>query len=378
MADMVEKSLKRSWKRAALPLLLLLCLGAAALGAQVLQPVLQGMGSETKYTEDINCDGTVNLADALALLRLGMAHPDTSAADFDKDGGFDLQDLLVLLMHIRDKVLTPVIIKPVTFTVSGRINDGKIGLAGAAVRIRGNGVDTSLTTNPIGMFMLTGLSNGAYIARPQKLNYTFIPDSTVFNVQGDSVMLPVFNATLHTFVIVGKVLEDTLGVGLVAVNVKGSGVDTTYYTDFEGKFRVQNLVNGVYVLRLSKKDYAFTPDSLVVTMNSASVIVPNVKATSTAPPLVGFHQIEGKIYCTSGPIPNVKVILKGAKEFETLTNESGSYYFMVQDGIYTVIPFATTGIGFSPALYENIKMQGYDIVSLNFYSYLSENLPPTQ
>ncbi|MBN2288167.1 MAG: SUMF1/EgtB/PvdO family nonheme iron enzyme [Candidatus Glassbacteria bacterium] len=64
--------------------------------------------AETRYKEDVNRDGNVNVTDVIALLLLQRNDPGNPDGDYDGNGKEDIADAIALLLAIRDGRLTPV------------------------------------------------------------------------------------------------------------------------------------------------------------------------------------------------------------------------------------------------------------------------------
>jgi formylglycine-generating enzyme required for sulfatase activity len=61
----------------------------------------------TKYEEDINGDGVLNITDAISLLLLGRDDPSDPEADYDGNGVYAVNDVIALLLNIFSGNLTP-------------------------------------------------------------------------------------------------------------------------------------------------------------------------------------------------------------------------------------------------------------------------------
>ncbi len=327
---------------------------------------------DTTYVEDYNGDRLIDMQDVLWLIRNGMkAHAD-SVCDYNRDGRFSLMDVMVLLVNIRQGRLTPVIHGGV-YLIKGRVMDGAVGLSDVSVSVRGTGFDTTFMTNNAGAFRLTGVENGAYRVLLYKRNYRFTPDSLNVTVNGDSLIIPNIPAVYSGYGVVGRVFDqDSVGLAMVGIRVVGAGRDTTVYTDGEGRYRVVSSFSaGVYVLRPSREYYTFTPDSLVLNMGSVLTIdAPLIKAKFNNPAQITLHKITGRVSCTSGGLGNIQVFLIDDKgqQTKTLTDGFGSFYFLVPDGHYVVVPMAFIGYAYNPLSYD-LMITGYDVTNISFFQY---------
>jgi len=74
------------------------------------------------------------------------------------------------------------------FALSGRVVEGDLGLEGVSVTVTGEGVDTTVVTDSLGMFRLDSLLNAPYVILPAMEDYTFDPMSMAVHMVSDSLL----------------------------------------------------------------------------------------------------------------------------------------------------------------------------------------------
>ena len=320
------------------------------------------------YKQDINKDGNVNILDVVALLIMGLEDPESPVADYTDDGKCDISDVTSLMLSIMKGELS----LPETFPLVGRVVKNDQGVEGVVIVCdnlgEGEGVQTA--TDSDGYYRFEGLVDDKYKVKPIIGNwyYTFEPEEFEVIINGDSIILPDIEATLATFTLSGRIVEDSLGLAGVTVSVKGVGVDTTVVTDSLGMFRVDSLLKAPYVVVPTMENYTFEPYSLAVTMISDSLIQ-DIKAIPAGTTPVELYKIGGRVYCTVGPLSDVQILLIGDMEASTVTDANGNYIFVVPNGIYTIIgvPNPTFQL-FNPNSHV-FRVDGQDILNLDFYGY---------
>ncbi|HUU27952.1 MAG TPA: SpaA isopeptide-forming pilin-related protein [archaeon] len=325
-------------------------------------------GAEVAYMEDINEDGETDVSDAIALLLRGLEDPDDPEADYNGDGEFNVLDVVSLLINIRDGNLTPL----PTFPLIGRVLESGQGLAGVEFSIvSSEGFYTRVASDTAGMFRVDGLREGTYIVMPiiRTYYYTVLPDSVTVTIEGDSVIVPDFQATLADYTMSGRVLEDSTGLAEVTVSIKGIDLDTTLITDANGKFRIEHLLNARYAVVPQKENYTFTPYSLSVEIDGDSVVVPDIKASPVGPETPALYKLGGRVFCTVQPLINVTLVLIGDVEASTVTDANGFYMFLVPNGEYMIfgIPIPELQV-FNPTSTQ-VTVNGQDVVNVDFYGF---------
>jgi len=326
-----------------------------------------GDSAEACYKEDINKDGNINILDITALVILGFSEPGNPVADYNGNGFFSIADAVALLINISTGNLTPLEI----FSLSGRVVENGQGLEDVDVRVQSPDVFAKATTDSLGMYRVENLPCGSYVlwCKKSEYYYTFNPDPAMVIISGESVIVPDIEGTLAAYTLSGRVLEDSIGLPDVTINVMGVGVDTAVVTDSVGMYRVEGLLDANYAVVPVKENYTFNPISVAVSVWGDSVVVPDINATyvGTSPP--ELYTIGGMVYCTVQPLANVQVVLMGDMDATTITDANGLYTFAVPNGNYIVsgIPNPTYQ-NFNPPSHE-VTVAGQNILNLNFFAW---------
>jgi inhibitor of cysteine peptidase len=170
-----------------------------------------------------------------------------------------------------------------SYSISGTITLGGAALPGITVSLGGPGTPT-VQTDGDGNYSFSGVYNGSYTVLPSSLMYSFSPVSSSATVNNSNVTGLDFAATrLTSFVISGRA-ADSKGVGYSGVQMRLTGTATqSTATDGSGNYSFTDLANGSYTVTPYMLGYAFSPMSISVTINGASVIYQNfVGSTATA------------------------------------------------------------------------------------------------
>jgi len=326
-----------------------------------------GDSAEACYKEDINKDGNINVLDITALVILGFSEPGNPVADYNGNGFFSIADAVALLINISIENLTPLEI----FSLSGRVVENGQGMEGIDVRAQSPDVFAKATTDSLGMYSMENLPCGSYVlwCKHGLYYYTFSPAPMEVTISGESVIVPDIEGTLAAYTLSGRVLEDSIGLPDVTINVNGVGVDTAVVTDSVGMYRVENLLDANYAVVPVKENYTFNPISVAVSVWGDSVVVPDINATyvGTSPP--ELYTIGGMVYCTVQPLANVQVVLGGDMDATTVTDANGRYTFLVPNGSYIIAGITNpTYQLFNPPSHE-VTVAGLDILNLDFFAY---------
>jgi len=178
-----------------------------------------GDSAEACYKEDINKDGNINILDITALVILGFSEPGNPVADYNGNGFFSIADAVALLINISTGNLTPLEI----FSLSGRVVENGQGLEDVDVRVQSPDVFAKATTDSLGMYRVENLPCGSYVlwCKKSEYYYTFNPDPAMVIISGESVIVPDIEGTLAAYTLSGRVLEDSIGLPDVTINVMG-------------------------------------------------------------------------------------------------------------------------------------------------------------
>jgi hypothetical protein len=140
------------------------------------------------------------------------------------------------------------------------------------------------------------------------------------------------------------------GTGSETVTLtQGATTIATVTADASGNYSFANIANGSYTVTPAKTGFSFNPANQPVTVNGASVSVPNFTATALS------FTVSGAI---TGTGSETVTLTQGATTIATVTADaSGNYSFAnIANGSYTVTP-AKTGFSFNPAS-QNVTVNG--------------------
>ena len=351
----------------ALPLLLLLLVFLLYIPNFTATAQANSYPSATQYKEDYNGDGSVNIADVIALLLFQRDNPGDLGGDYDGDGTSDIADAMALIINIHHEALTPSEI----YSLSGQVVESGKGVEGVDVRVKGPDGVVWVTTDSDGMYRIENLPNGTYAiwCKKAEYNYTFSSEELEIAISGNSVTVPEIEAILAAYTLSGKVLENSIGLPGVTLNVQGVGIDTTVVTDSEGLYTVDGLLDAHYSVLPVKENYSFTPISLSVSIWGESVTATDIIATPIGASPATLYTVSGRITCPVQAQINVQVLLTGDMEASTITDGNGFYSFAVPNGVYTIVGIPNPVFQmFNPTSYD-ITVDGQDILDLNFSAW---------
>jgi hypothetical protein len=219
----------------------------------------------------------------------------------------------------------------VSYTISGRVTNGGVGLSGVTVTLSGS-QSSSTTTDASGNYSFTATAEGNYTVTPSKANYTFAPQSAVLSSLGANHSAD-FSATLNRHNISGSIVTaGGGGVPNVTLSLSGSQSSSTT-SDASGNYSFTNLpAGGDYAVTPSRPNYSFNPAS-----QSFSGLAANQTTTFTAALL--SYTLSGRVTMGGAGLAGVTVSLGGSQTATTTTDTAGSYSFTVTaEGDYTVTP----------------------------------------
>lgn len=175
--------------------------------------------------------------------------------------------------------------------------------------------------------------------------------------QAGNYWVDVVFTSSNTYNISGTI-SGASGAGATVALTGATTASTT--ADSSGNYSFNGLVNGSYTVTPSSPGVTFTPASLQVTINSASVTGANFGATVTNP-----QTISGTI--AGAGAAGATVNLGGAVTATTAADSSGNYSFTgLRSGTYSVEPSAS-GIIFTPGV-QSVTLSGSGASGVNFQS----------
>ncbi|KAL0246735.1 hypothetical protein GEMRC1_007946 [Eukaryota sp. GEM-RC1] len=178
-----------------------------------------------------------------------------------------------------------------TFLVFGTVTGDSVALPG--VLVSGDGLDDVYTTED-GFFRLQPLANGDYELSFELVGYVLKSVSVTVSDNDKTVDVSL---SLHTFVVSGTITSDS--VELADVLVSGDGFDDVY-SNAEGYFELEPLINGIYELTFELAGYDSKSVNVTVSGSDESIDVS-----------LDLPSLQLYIYddLTSEPIPNPSVKL---------------------------------------------------------------------
>ena len=238
-----------------------------------------------------------------------------------------------------------------TFSVTGTVTPAAQVL-GATVTLTGSGITPStVTVDSNGNFTFAGLSNGTYTLSVADGSATFSPATQQVTVSGANVTGITFAETFS--------ISGSLGTAGSGATVTLSGPATATVTaDASGNFSFGGLANGTYTITPTKSGVTFTPASLQVTINNASVSGSGVTFTETfsisgtiTPASVGAGatvSLTGAATQQATADANGNFVLSGlANGSYTLTPKNGSTTFVPASQAVTINGASVTGVAFA-------------------------------
>lgn len=155
----------------------------------------------------------------------------------------------------------------------------------------------------------------------------------------------------------GTISPTTGGAGATVVLTGAASASVT--ADSSGNFTFNGLANGTYTVTPSRAGYTFSPGSLTVTINGASI---SSGVTFTASALT--YNISGTISPTAGG-GGTTVALSGAATATVTADASGNYTISgLSNGSYAVTP-SHTGYTFNPTS-QNATINSASVTGINF------------
>jgi len=235
----------------------------------------------------------------------------------------------------------PVITYSIMGIVSGAPQGTTMTLSGDA--------DTTTTTNSIGYYQFTGLSNGSYTVTPGMSGYTLSPSNRPVTINSS-------NAVNRNFAVVFGISGSVkLGNGTGEPNVTitlvhSTGTSTTVLTDASGNYSALGLAAGTYTISASKGGYAMNP------FNQKTTVTCDVRTG------IDFTATAGAVYSIVGSVSpgSVALNLSGNNSGIIYTSPSGTYSISgLLAGSYTISPVGgsiTTQTCSSPILLSNTDL----------------------
>ncbi|HEX7177653.1 MAG TPA: carboxypeptidase regulatory-like domain-containing protein, partial [Pyrinomonadaceae bacterium] len=230
---------------------------------------------------------------------------------------------------------------PGNYTITGRVTEGALGLAGVTVTLSGS-MAAAKTTDATGNYSFTAIAEGNYTVTATRTHYTLAPPSvTVSNLLGNRTAN--FAATLNRHAIRGKV-TNAAGAPVAGATVTLSGSQTaTAAADADGNYTLPNLpAGGSFTVTSTRQNYTFTPASRTFDALGSD------QTTDFTGALVSYN-ITGRVTAGGASLAGATVRLSGSQTGTTTADAGGNYTFTVTaEGNYTVTP-SRPNYTFTPA-----------------------------
>ena len=254
---------------------------------------------------------------------------------------------------------------PKTYTISGRVTDGGVGVSGVQVS---DGSRTG-TSNSNGDYTISNVPNGSYTLTATKAGYAFNPSGWA-----NPVVVSDANVTGHDFVTpTYTVSGEITGVAVTTVVTVTDGYRTTTSFKQGSGPNAKNLYNlsgvpaGSWNLRAILTNASFSPTGF----SNPLTVTGNTSSKNFALDAVATYGISGTITYNGVGLPGVTV---SAGPRSSITDSRGSYYINgLANGTYTVVP-SLSGYNFSP-ISASVTISSADVGGKNFTA--SQVVSPT-
>ncbi len=232
------------------------------------------------------------------------------------------------------------------FTIRGRITDGPgAAIASATVTISGDS-NSSNQTDANGFYSFSVPAEGNYTVTPSKSLHVFNPQSRAITNLTKNETDVNFEGTLQTFVISGRVTNESgavIGGQLsVTLNLSGSQTGTTV-SDNNGNYSFTLLAGGNYTITpQTNAHYSFSTAASFTTLSGNQTV--HFMGT------LRRYTISGRILHGANGLGGVGIALAGTTAGNTTTDSNGNYSFgdLPAGGTFAVLP-TKNNYNFNPA-----------------------------
>jgi protocatechuate 3,4-dioxygenase beta subunit len=236
--------------------------------------------------------------------------------------------------------------KTSSYAIRGKVsNSSGAGVSGTGIYL-GDGTTAVATTNSEGKYVIEELVTGRYVVKAKKEGSTFTPTSVVVELPTSGATASpdgVANFTVQTpatkYAIRGRV-TGAGGAGVSGIGIfLGDATTAAITTNSEGRYALEGLVAGRYVVKAKKEGSTFTPASIVVELPTAGATAsPDGVANFEAQTTSTKYLIRGRIVGGTG-VALAGVEIRIADAVRATTNSEGRYTIEgLEAGTYNVIP----------------------------------------
>ena len=243
-----------------------------------------------------------------------------------------------------------------TYSISGRVTDGGVGLADVQVS---DGV-RSASSNTNGDYTISSVPNGSYTLTATKSGYTISPSGWANPVVVADASTTNRHFTTATYTISGEIT----GVPLTNAVTVTDGYRTTVSSkqgsgsNQKNLYTLSGVPSGTWNIRAQFPGSSFTPS----TFSNPLTITGNASTKNFALDAVTTYSISGTISYNGVGLAGATVT---AGSRSSVTDARGGYYISgLGNGTYTVVP-TLSGYGFTPAS-TDVTVSSAHVTGQNF------------
>ena len=245
---------------------------------------------------------------------------------------------------------------PTTYSISGRVTDGGIGLADVQVS---DGFRIGIS-NPNGDYIINNVPDGSYTLSATKPGYTFTPSGFSNPLTVADVNVINGNFVTPTYSVSGEI---TGVAATTPVTVTDGYRTTTSFKQGGGSntknvFTLSGVPTGSWNIRALLSGSSFSPANF----NNPLTVTGNTSSRNFSLDAVSTYSLSGTITCSNVGLAGVTVTA-GARSSST-DSRGGFYIHGLASGSYNVVP-SLSGYGFTPVS-TSVTISGASVSGQNF------------